>query len=122
MSVVLDEVSRKHGRLFVVHTVERGDTLSTLAKKHGTTVAEIMKYNPKIKDKNVIITGWELEIPDNRPSGQKYVSYTVVLGDNLTKIAEKFKTTIRAVVDLNPKIQDPNLIVTGWVLKVPDNR
>ena len=122
MSEGLDEISLKHGRHFVVHEVKKGETLSKLAKKYGTTIDSIMKHNPIIKDKNLIVTGWKLEIPNDSATGQKYFMYTVVHGDNLTKIAAKFKTTIKAIVELNPKIEDPNLIITGWVLKVPDNR
>lgn len=54
--------------------------------------------------------------------GQRYAYYTVVHGDNLTRIAHYFKTSIQAIVDLNPIITDRNFIRTGWVLKVPDNR
>ena len=52
----------------------------------------------------------------------KYVSYTVVAGDKLASIAKAFKTTVAAIVAANPTIKDPNLIRTGSVLKVPDNR
>ena len=54
--------------------------------------------------------------------GQRYAYYTVVHGDNLTRIAHYFKTTIQAIMDLNPIITDRNFIRTGWVLKVPGNR
>jgi len=54
--------------------------------------------------------------------GQRYAYYTVVHGDNLTRIAHYFKTSIQAIVDLNPIITDRNFVRTGWVLKVPDNR
>ena len=46
----------------------------------------------------------------------------MVHGDNLTRIAHYFKTSIQAIMDLNPIITDRNFIRTGWVLKVPDNR
>ena len=55
-------------------------------------------------------------------SGQRYAYYTAVHGDNLTRIAHYFKTSIQAIMDLNPIITDRNFIRTGWVLKVPDNR
>ena len=55
-------------------------------------------------------------------SGQRYAYYTVVHGDNLTRIAHYFKTSIQAILDLNPIITDRNYVRTGWVLKVPDNR
>lgn len=44
-------------------------------------------------------------------------TYTVVKGDNLTKIAKKFGTTVTALVKLNG-IKDKNLIKIGQVLKV----
>ena len=43
--------------------IKKGDTLSALAKQHGTTVAELMKANPKIKDANKIYAGDDLTIP-----------------------------------------------------------
>ena len=52
----------------------------------------------------------------------KYVEYTVVRGDNLTRIAHHFKTTIATIMALNPIIKNRNFIRTGWVLLVPDNR
>lgn len=54
--------------------------------------------------------------------GQRYAYYTVVHGDNLTRIAHYFKTSIQAIMDLNPIITDRNFTRPGWVLKVPDNR
>ncbi len=47
-----------------------------------------------------------------------YVNYTVVGGDNLTKIAAKFKTTIAKIVAAN-NIKDANKIWAGQVLKIP---
>ena len=44
------------------HTVKRGETLSSIAKKYGVTVDAIVKAN-KIKDKNVIHTGSVFVIP-----------------------------------------------------------
>ena len=50
-------------------------------------------------------------------------TYTVKKGDTLSSIAQKFKTTVSAIQRLNPdKIKNPNLIVTGCVLKVPDTK
>ena len=43
--------------------IKSGDTLSGLAKKYGTSVAEIMKANPAIKDANKILAGAKLTIP-----------------------------------------------------------
>lgn len=44
-------------------TVKRGDNLSTLAKKNGVTVRQIMQANPNIKNANVIRVGQKINIP-----------------------------------------------------------
>jgi murein DD-endopeptidase len=44
-------------------------------------------------------------------------TYRVVSGDNLTKIANKFRTTVAKLVELN-QIKNPNLIFAGQVLKI----
>lgn len=49
-----------------------------------------------------------------------YVTYKVVSGDNLTKIAAKFKTTIDKIVSLN-EIANANMIYVGQVLKIPSS-
>ncbi len=104
----------------MVHKVVKGDNLIKIAAKYKTTPTDIMKLNPIIKDPGHIEIGWELKIPESKPV--KYVSYTVVAGDKLASIAKAFKTTVAAIVAANPTIKDPNLIRTGSVLKVPDNR
>jgi len=44
-------------------------------------------------------------------------TYTVVRGDNLTKIAKRLGTTVANLVKLN-KIKNPNLINVGQILKI----
>lgn len=51
-------------------------------------------------------------------SCEPYQLYTVRRGDTLSAIAQRFDTTVSALVQLNG-IANPNLIYTGQVLKVP---
>lgn len=56
--------SRVHA--YVTYTVQKGSTLSMIAKKHGCTVADIMAANSGlIKNPNRIFVGWQLKIPQN---------------------------------------------------------
>ena len=48
------------------------------------------------------------------------VTHKVVAGDNLYKIAQKYKTTESAIKNLNPKIKDDKVLV-GDLLIVPNN-
>lgn len=45
-------------------------------------------------------------------------TYTVVKGDSLWKIAQKYGTTVSKLVSLNPQIKNPDLIHTGQVIVV----
>lgn len=50
-------------------------------------------------------------------------SYTIIRGDTLTAIAVKFYgdgTKYKEIADANPSITDPNLIITGDVITIPD--
>lgn len=49
-------------------TIKSGDTLSAIAKREGTTVNEIMKANPQIKDKNKIQAGASITVPKPAPA------------------------------------------------------
>ncbi len=45
------------------YVVKAGDTLSALAKRFHTTIEDLMKDNPEIKDPNLIFVGQTLTVP-----------------------------------------------------------
>jgi LysM repeat protein len=47
------------------------------------------------------------------------LTYTVKSGDTLIKIANKYKTTQRAILAANPALKNANLIAVGQVLVIP---
>ena len=49
--------------------------------------------------------------------------YQIRPGDCLSVLAKKFKTTVRHIMDMNPKIQDPDKIFDGdWInMPYPDH-
>ena len=50
-------------------------------------------------------------------AARSYITYKVVKGDTLTKIANRYGVTVKDLVAWN-KIANPNLIVVGQVLKI----
>lgn len=66
-----------------VYTVKRGDTLSKIAAKFGTTYQKLASYNG-IANPNIISVGQKIIIP-----GSGVRSYTVKAGDSLWAIAAK---------------------------------
>lgn len=58
------------------YLIKKGDTLSGIAKKHGTTVKGLLDMNPQIKDPDKIYAGRKLNLPesekmDNLGGGKK---------------------------------------------------
>ena len=102
----------------VYYTVVRGDTLSHIALKYGTTVNSIVALN-NIANPNLIYVGQRLIIEVNSSNEQREIIYTVVRGDTLSHIALKYGTTVSSIVALN-NIPNPNLIYPGqkFVIKV----
>ena len=58
-SAAPQEPSQPNG---VWHVVEKGDNLTKIAKKYGTTVTQIMKLNPQITNKNLIRVGQKIRV------------------------------------------------------------
>ena len=52
------------------------------------------------------------------PAQQGTVTYVVLPGDNLFRIALRFNTTVQAIATAN-NIANPNLIFVGEVLTIP---
>lgn len=94
------------------YTVQRGDTLSAIAKRYNTTVDELVRLN-NITNPNLIITGQKLKIPTG-----KTWTYYIKHGDTLSAIAKKYNTSVDELARLN-NISNPNLIVAGASLLIP---
>lgn len=51
------------------HTVVSGDTLSRIAGEYGTTLEEVLKANPQIRNANLIYPGDVVTLPDGSGTG-----------------------------------------------------
>lgn len=107
------EITGKTAAKAVTYKVKSGDTLSGIAQKYGTTVAKLQSLNG-ISNPDKIYAGQKLKIAGSASTAQYY---TVKTGDNLTKIAKRFGTSVSSLAALN-KIKNPNLIRVGQKLRV----
>ena len=53
---------------------------------------------------------------------QFYARHTVVKGETLQRIADRYKTNVASIEALNPFIRAHQAPPAGWMLTVPDNR
>lgn len=96
------------------YIVQKGDTLSGIASKYGTTYQELAQYN-NIANPNLIRVGQVIKISNNNA-----VQYTVQKGDTLSGIANKFGTTWQKIYADNKAAigSNPNVIKAGQVLTI----
>lgn len=98
------------------YTVQKGDSLYSIAKRFNVGVNEIKSANNL--SSNLISIGQKLVIPGAAPSDQTNVTYVVQKGDSLWSIVNANNTTIDELVNLNDLIT--NNIYVGQVLQIPN--
>ena len=105
----------------VSYTVKKGDTLSKIAAKYGTTYQKIAADNG-ISNPNKINVGQVLRITTNKTVTTQTVTsnkvyYTVKRGDTLSGIARKYGTNVAKLVMLNG-IKNANKIYVNQSIRV----
>jgi LysM repeat protein len=105
------------------YTVRPGDTLSSIAARHGTTVSAIVRANG-LASANYIYAGQKLAVPGGSIGGAASQTggdgqvYTVQRGDTLASIAYRYGTTAWAIASASG-LANPNYIYPGQRLRIP---
>ena len=83
------------------YTVKKGDTLWDIANKYGTTVSKLKSLN-NLKS-NVLQVGQTLKVSSSEKEiiPDDYLVYKVKNGDNLSKIAKEYDTTVSTIMKIN---------------------
>ncbi len=94
----------------ITYTVQKGDSLYSIARDYNTTVDAIKNLNNLTS--NLLSIGQILQIPV--ASDTQETTYTVQKGDSLYSIAKKFGTTVDTLKKLNNL--SSNLLSIGQIL------
>ncbi len=121
------------------YVVRRGDTLSSIASRHGVRMSELVALNG-LRSKHRIRIGQKLKLPTDsggtptrtasyQPKATPKIAvtpatappasgiYTVRRGDNLTRIAERFGMSVAELVAMND-LRSRHRIAAGQRLRV----
>ena len=106
----------------VTHVVQRGENLSRIAARYGTTVQAIMSANG-LGNPNFIWVGQRLAIPGTGGGGSSGGGggggvHVVQRGETLYSIARRYGTTTAALVSANG-LRNANFIYAGQRLTIP---
>ena len=124
-----------------VYVVQEGDIFGRIAQKNGVSQKALLDANPGLKDPNKIRIGQKLNVPPRgtgigasapkKPGAKKtskkkaatlppkagYTVYVVQEGDILGRIANRNKTTVKALQEANG-IADPTKLRAGQPIYV----
>jgi LysM repeat protein len=117
------ELSRSRTHMY--HTVEKGQTTYSIAKKYNITVESIYQYNPGTR--SGLVEGAILKIPVEttneslRIAGNdtdSYTYHTVEPKETLFAIARLNNTSVQAIIEANPALRN-GILNIGSILRIP---
>ena len=107
-----------------LYTVEKGETLASIALKFALTPQDILRANPQIVDPNVIFQGQKICIPLPIPKPPTCTPgaflYTIQPGESLYQISNKFDKSLDQLIEANPQIDNPASIFPGQEICIPE--
>ena len=95
-----------------------GDTLFKISKQYGIPLKELM-YKNNFNDATKIIEGEVIVLPlknSTKDNKQEYLTYKVIEGDTLYKIARHFNVNLKDIISINNLINDSYLTVNQIIL------
>lgn len=108
------------GKDGVTHRIERGETLSSIARMYGMTAKELQMLNPGAGD--YIKAGDLLVISDPKTAstgGNSDVSYhKIQSGETLYGIGRKYNVSVEALLKSNPGVSERNFRA-GETIRIP---
>ena len=113
----------------VVHLVQPGETLESIATLYDMSVDDLVALN-NLPDASSFYVGAMLDVSSPVPTAQPtdapaaistpiaVVVHTVLRGETMYRVAQQYGVTVNAIAQAN-HINDPTLIYAGQVLVIP---
>jgi len=107
------------------YIVQSGDTFTAIARRFNLTTDELWNLNGQIGDINRIDIGQIINVPTSttipppiqtQPTTRTHI---VTAGENLSRIAGMYSTTVNAIMSANPQIKNANVISIGQRIVIP---
>ncbi len=118
----------QENRTYIIHTIEKGQSLYSISNMYGVTIDDIVRLNPG-SDK-VIVNGRTLKIPVKSQAQQDAAApdgtqqdasgtfHTIMQGETLYRLTQTYHVTAKALCDANPGLSAQNFRA-GQVIFIP---
>jgi murein DD-endopeptidase MepM/ murein hydrolase activator NlpD len=102
--------------IFATYTVQTGDTVATIAARHGIQIETLLWNNPDLNaDPDMVSIGQQLLVPS-----RDGILYTVKLGDTLTDVADLYKVEVENIIGfVSNEIGNADSVSEGALLLLP---
>lgn len=104
---------------YFLHTIEKGQSLYSIASMYGVSQTDIVKLNPGSDEK--IYIGNTLRIPREVANAQTETFHTIETGETLYRLTVKYGVSAKAICDANPGLSADNFRI-GQVIRIPSKQ
>ncbi|WP_462319140.1 muramidase family protein, partial [Marinilabilia sp.] len=110
---------------FILHTVEKGQTIWFISRKYGVDVEEIFKYNPGADQQ--LIVGSIIKVPVKKTQKNQILSrddqafrlHTVQPGNTLFSLSRRYNVSVNRIVEYNPALRH-GVLKIGSKVRIPE--
>ena len=106
----------QENQTYFLHTIEKGQSLYSIASMYGVSQADIVRLNPGSDEK--IYVGRTLRIPRQEESRTRETYHTIVAGETLYRLSVNYGISVQAICAANPGLDARNFR-TGQVIRIP---
>ncbi|MCR3921519.1 MAG: M23 family metallopeptidase [Firmicutes bacterium] len=102
------------------HTIARGETLTTIAKRYGTSVKLLMQTN-NLQNPNFIYAGQVLTLVTDEKVAKSFVApvvHSLQRGETIWELAKRYNAEVKEILAAND-ISDPKTLEPGQKLTIP---
>ncbi|MCD8165190.1 MAG: LysM peptidoglycan-binding domain-containing protein [Bacteroides sp.] len=111
-------MNAQEGVTYFLHTIEKGQSLYSIASMYEVSTSEITALNPGSEEK--IYAGQKLKISQKQQPGNSQERFhTIQPGENLYRLTVKYNISAQAICDANPGLSAENF-KAGEVIRIPE--
>lgn len=115
-STFIMKANAQENQTYIIHTIQKGQSLYSIANMYSTTVDAIVKLNPG--SDQIIVEGKQLKVPRPDTVTDQGTFHTIQQGETLYGLSQKYKVSVKTILDANPGLNEKNFRF-GQVVNIP---